>query len=85
LSEPEKRRFILELRSELSRAKIHSKWEPGPLEKITVVKILPITTLSEVELIEQMDGVFEGVQLVIDTITLALEQGIEEVKPSTSN
>ena len=83
MSEPERKRFILELRTELARAKIHSKWEFPP-EKITVAKIIPITTLTEDELIEQMDGVFEGVQLAIDTINLGLEHGIQEVKPPTN-
>jgi hypothetical protein len=84
LSEAEKKRFILELRAEISRAKIHSKWEL-PTQKITVVKLLPITTLTEGELIDQMDGVLEGVQLVIDTINLGLEHGIQEAKPPPAN
>ncbi len=79
LSETEKKRFILELRTEISRAKIHTKWEP-PLQ-ITVVRILPITTLTEGELVDQMDGVHAGMQLVIDTINLGLEHGIQEVRP----
>ena len=74
-SEPEKKRFILELRVEVSRAKIHTNWE-APL-KITVAKMLPIATLTEGELIEQMDGVHEGMQLVIDTINLGLEHGVK--------
>ncbi len=83
LSEAGKKRFVLELRVEISRAKIHTKWE-SPLENITVARILPITTLTEGELIEQLDGVHAGVQLVIDTINLELEHGIQEGKPPSN-
>ncbi len=83
LAETEKKRLILELRAEISRAKIHTKWEPGL--NITVVRILPVTTLTEGELIDQMDGVHTGMQLIIDTINLALEHGIQEIKPLPSS
>jgi hypothetical protein len=80
LSEAERKRFIHELRSEISRAKIHTKWTL-PFEEVTVAKLLPITTVAEGELIKQMDEVHSNVLLVIDTINLLLEHGIQETKP----
>jgi len=79
LSEPEKKRFLLGLRAEMSRARINSDMKS--FETITIVNVVPITTLTESDLIEQIDGVHASELLVIDTINLGLEHGIQEVKP----
>jgi hypothetical protein len=79
LPEPEKKRFLIGIRTEVSRARIRCGWKSF-FEKINIEKLLPITTLTEGDLIEQLDGVHASQLLVMDTIILRLEQ---EGKPPT--
>jgi hypothetical protein len=70
-SEPKKRRFLLGLRAEMSRAGIRAEM-PHPFETVRIIRLFPITTLTESEFIEQIDGVHRTELLVIDTINLGL-------------
>ncbi len=75
LSEPKKRRFLLGLRVEMARAGIRAEM-PHPFETVRIVRLFPMTALTESEFIEQLDGVHRAELLIIDTINLGLEHDV---------
>jgi hypothetical protein len=77
LSDPEKKRFGQGTRAEIYRARILPICKSF-LEEIRIQKLLPITTLTEADVIEQLDGIHASQLLVMDTISLNL--GLDEQK-----
>jgi len=75
LSEPEKKRFVLGTRTEIYRARINCSCKTF-FDKIVITKLLPIATLTEGDVIEQLNAVHASQSLVIDTINLGL--GLEQ-------
>jgi hypothetical protein len=81
LSEPEKKRFALGMRTEVYRARIQCSCKSF-LEEIRINKLLPITTLTEADVIEQLDAVHASQLLVMDTISLSLGLDEQEGRPT---
>ncbi len=71
LSEPEKKRFLIGMRAEIHRAGIKPYYK-DLFEKVTIEKLLPISALTEADVIEQLKTVHVSQMLVIDTISLSL-------------
>jgi hypothetical protein len=84
LSEPEKKRFVLGTRAEVYRARINCICKSF-LEEIRIEKLLPITTLTEADVIEQLDAVHASQLLVMDTISLNLGLDEQEGRPQAAS
>jgi len=84
LSEPEKKRFVLGTRAEIYRARINCICKSF-VEEIRIQKLLPITTLTEADVIEQLDVVHASQLLVMDTISLNLGLDEEEGRPQSAS